>query len=293
MKKKNSVFTTIIFVVIAAIGLIINNIIPTTSTTTFDLDSIPPYSGIAYIELNNNTPLFSEDEITDVSFESYSDLDELGRCGVCIASIGPDIMPTEERGRISSVKPTAWHSVQYDNVDGGSLYNRCHLIGFQLTGENANYKNLITGTRYMNIDGMVGFENMVADYVKETGNHVMYRATPIFDGNNLLASGVTLEGYSVEDGGAGICFYVYCYNVQPDIYIDYTTGDSYYNGADKSETPDKDIAMNYILNTKTKKFHTDDCTGIEDIKESNRNAYTGTREALIKQGYSPCGNCNP
>ncbi len=233
MRRKNPVISSIIFVIIAAIGLIINNITPQTTTTSFDLSSIPPYSGMAYVELNNNVPLFTEDEITDVSFEYYSELDSLGRCGVCIASISQDIMPTEERGRISSVKPTAWHSVQYDNVDGGSLYNRCHLIGFQLTGENANYKNLITGTRYMNIEGMVEFENRVADYVKDTGNHVMYRATPIFDGNNLLASGVTLEAYSVEDEGEGVCFYVYCYNVQPDIYIDYATGDSSYIGTDK------------------------------------------------------------
>ena len=241
MRRKNSVISSIIIFIIATIGFIINNTTPQTATTSFDLSSIPPYSGVAYIELNNNVPLFTEEEITDISFEEYSELDALGRCGVCVASIGQDIMPTEERGRISSVKPTAWHSVQYDNVDGGSLYNRCHLIGFQLTGENANYKNLITGTRYMNIDGMVEFENRVADYVKDTGNHVMYRATPIFDGTNLLASGVTLEAYSVEDEGEGICFYVYCYNVQPDIYIDYATGDSHYLDADKPISMSKTI----------------------------------------------------
>lgn len=292
MKKRNSVLSGIIFIIIAVISLIINNT-QQTESISFDLSSIPPYSGKAWVKLNNDVPLFTEDEITNESFESYSELDTLGRCGVCIASVGQDIMPTEERGRISSVKPTAWHSVQYDNIDGGSLYNRCHLIGFQLTGENANYKNLITGTRYMNIDGMVEFENRVANYVKETGNHVMYRATPIFDGDNLLASGVTLEGYSVEDNGKGVSFYVFCYNVQPDIYIDYKTGDSYYIGTQKTEPADDGVKSDYIVNIKTGKFHLETCPGVGDIKETNRKIYTETREYLMSNGYSPCGICNP
>ena len=226
MKKKSSSMT-FLMIAVAVIGLIIKSVSPTGAN--IDLSNIPRYNGKPYIEIENNVPQFAKSEITDIAFEHYSPLDAYGRCGVCIASIGPELMPTEERTSISSVKPTAWHSIKYDHIDGGSLYNRCHLIGFQLTGENANEYNLITGTRYMNTEGMLPFENMVADYIKETGNHVMYRATPIFEGNNLLASGVTLEGYSVEDNGEGISFYVYCYNVQPDIHIDYSNGESYYD----------------------------------------------------------------
>lgn len=191
----------------------------------FDFSALPPYSGEPYISVFGGDPDFSEDEITSVSFEYYSELDALGRCGVCIASVGQDIMPTEKRGSIGQVKPTGWHTVKYDFVDGKYLYNRCHLIGFQLTGENANKRNLITGTRYLNVEGMLPFENMVADYVKETGNHVMYRVTPIFVGDELLARGVHIEAESVEDGGDGIMFNVFCYNVQPGVVLDYATGE--------------------------------------------------------------------
>lgn len=191
----------------------------------FDFSALPPYSGEPYISVCGGDPDFSENEITSVSYEYYSELDALGRCGVCIASVGQDIMPTEKRGSIGQVKPTGWHTVKYDFVDGKYLYNRCHLIGFQLTGENANKRNLITGTRYLNVEGMLPFENMVADYVKETGNHVMYRVTPIFVGDELLARGVHIEAESVEDGGDGIMFNVFCYNVQPGIVLDYATGE--------------------------------------------------------------------
>lgn len=191
----------------------------------FDFSALPPYSGEPYISVCGGDPDFSEDEITSVSFEYYSELDALGRCGVCIASVGQDIMPTEKRGSIGQVKPTGWHTVKYDFVDGKYLYNRCHLIGFQLTGENANKRNLITGTRYLNVEGMLPFENMVADYVKETENHVMYRVTPIFVGDELLARGVHIEAESVEDGGDGIMFNVFCYNVQPGVVLDYATGE--------------------------------------------------------------------
>ena len=190
------------------------------------LANIPEFTDQAYIPINNNVPLFDELELTTNSYEYYSDLDELGRCGMTIACIGPDIMPTDDRGEIGSVKPSGWQSVKYDIVDGKYLYNRCHLIGFQLTGENANKRNLITGTRYLNIEGMLPFENMVADYVKETGNHVMYRVTPIYEGEELVARGVLMEGYSVEDQGEEICFCVYAYNNQPGIEIDYATGES-------------------------------------------------------------------
>lgn len=193
---------------------------------SIDLSNIPEYNGEPYIAVNGNVPFFEDTEVTATSFEEYSDLDNLGRCGVAMASVGQDIMPTEERGSIGQIKPAGWHTVKYDCVDGKYLYNRCHLLGYQLTGENANERNLITGTRYLNVDGMLPFENMVADYVMETGNHVMYRVTPIYTGNNLVADGVLMEGYSVEDQGEGITFCVYAYNVQPGVRIDYATGDS-------------------------------------------------------------------
>lgn len=191
------------------------------------LDSIPAYSGYAYTEINKNVPYFQEEEYTTEPFESYSDLDSLGRCGVAYANICQELMPTEERGSIGSVKPTGWHTVKYpDVISDLYLYNRCHLIGYQLAGENANEKNLITGTRYMNVEGMLPFENEVADYVEETDHHVLYRVTPIFTEDHLVADGVLMEAYSVEDAGAGVCFCVFVYNVQPGIEIDYQTGES-------------------------------------------------------------------
>lgn len=196
------------------------------TTAVISINDIPEYSGEPFVTINNNIPYFTEDEITSSSFESYSQLDNLGRCGAAFASVGTDLMPTEERGSIGQVKPTGWHTVKYDNVDGKYLYNRCHLIGYQLTGENANEQNLITGTRYLNVDGMLPFEDFVADYVKETDNHVMYRVTPIFEGDNLLADGVLMEAYSVEDNGDGVTFCVFVYNVQPGVVLDYATGGS-------------------------------------------------------------------
>ena len=191
-----------------------------------ELSEIPEYSGESYIEINGNEPDFSEEEWSEESFEVYSELDSLGRCGTAYANVGTDLMPTEKRGSIGQVKPTGWQTVKYDVVDGNYLYNRCHLIGYQLSGENANEKNLITGTRYMNVEGMLPFENMVADYVKETDNHVLYQVTPVYDGDNLVADGVQMEAYSVEDEGDGISYNVYVYNVQPGIEIDYATGES-------------------------------------------------------------------
>ena len=196
--------------------------------TAFSIDNIPVYSENPYTVVNNNIPYFEISELSTSSFETYSPLDSLGRCGTAYACIGQDIMPTAERGEIGQIKPAGWHTVKYDNVDGKYLYNRCHLIGYQLSGENANEQNLITGTRYLNTEGMLPFENMVADYVKETGNHVMYRVTPVYNGDNLLAAGVLMEGYSVEDNGGGICYNVFCYNVQPGISINYENGDSSY-----------------------------------------------------------------
>ncbi len=189
-------------------------------------NAVPSYRGDAYAVLNGNRPLFEEYEIIPASFEYYSTLDKLGRCDVAFSSVAKDLMPTEERGSISSVKPTGWVNNKYDIVPGKYLYNRCHLIGFQLTGENANKRNLITGTRYLNVEGMLPYENRVADYIKRTGNHVVYRITPVFWDDNLLADGVLMEGYSVEDGGRGISFCVYCYNVQPGIFLNYQTGEN-------------------------------------------------------------------
>lgn len=189
--------------------------------------SIPEYSGNAYVTINDNIPFFTKEEITTSVFENYSEQDSLGRCHVAYANICKELMPTEERGKIGNVKPAGWHSTTYDFVEGKHLYNRCHLIGFQLAGENANEKNLITGTRYFNVVGMLPFESIVADYVEETNYHVLYRVTPVYEGDNLLADGVLMEAYSVEDEGDGICFNVFVYNVQPGVIIDYKTGDSH------------------------------------------------------------------
>lgn len=196
------------------------------SQSELTLEEIPEFSGEPYVEINGNEPEFSDDELTEQSFETYSQLDSLGRCGIAYANVGTDLMPTEKRESIQQIKPTGWHTVTYDYIEGDYLYNRCHLIGYQLTGENANEQNLITGTRYMNVDGMLPFENMVADYVQETENHVLYRVTPDFEGDNLVADGVQMEALSVEDDGEGVSYNVYIYNVQPGIDIDYETGES-------------------------------------------------------------------
>lgn len=263
---------------------------------SFSLDAVPAFSGEPYVVIDDNQPHF--DETRTESFESYSELDALGRCGTSYANIGSDLMPTEERESISNVKPSGWVNREYDAdlVDGRYLYNRCHLIGYQLTGENANEKNLITGTRYLNVEGMLPFENMVADYIKETDNHVLYRVTPIFEGDNLVASGVHMEALSVEDDGEGICFNIYAYNNQPGITIDYATGENWLDGkqpADSSAASSASTTNTYILNTNSKKFHTTDCSNAATIKDSNRQTYQGSREDLINQGYSPCGQCKP
>lgn len=274
-----------------------------------NVEEVPEYSGEPYVEINGNQPEFEEYELTAVAFEDYSELDELGRCGEAEACVGEETMPTEERESISGVTPTGWENKQYDNVDGGYVYNRCHLIGYQLTGENANEENLITGTRYMNTEGMLPFENEVAEYVHETENHVMYRVTPVFEGDNLVASGVQMEAESVEDDGEGVCFNVYVYNVQPDITIDYATGVNWEDadGTDggntsagtsgsasaDSSTDQSAEEQTYILNKNTKKFHDPDCSGVDDIKEKNKSEFTGTRDELIEDGYEPCGRCRP
>jgi DNA-entry nuclease len=199
------------------------------------LDAIPAYDGKAYVAVNNNEPFFTDSDMTTTAFENYSDLDSLGRCGVAYANICKEIMPTEKRGKIGMIKPSGWHTVKYDVIKDRYLYNRCHLIGYQLAGENANPKNLITGTRYLNVEGMLPFENLVADYVNNTGNHVLYRVTPMFSGSNLVANGVLIEAKSVEDNGGGILFNVYCFNVQPGVGINYENGDSWLDGITPQE----------------------------------------------------------
>ena len=290
-------------------------------TSAFSLREIPAYSGTPYTEVNGNQPYFTEEELTTQSFETYSELDSLGRCGVAYANVGQDLMPTEPRGEIGAVKPTGWHLVKYDNVDGKYLYNRCHLIAYMLAAENANPQNLITGTRYLNVQGMLPFETKVCDYVKNTGNHVLYRVTPIFDGDNLLADGVLMEAYSVEDAGEGISFCVFAYNVQPGIGIDYATGDNWAEGSGtyqstvasvaeetpapqpetdtavqitpESSAPQESQQTTYVLNTNTMKFHYPTCSSVDDMKEKNKQIYTGSRDEVINMGYVPCKRCNP
>lgn len=252
------------------------------------LEEIPEFEGDSYVVLNGNQPEFTEEDFTEDSYENYSELDELGRCRVAQANIGSDLMPDKEREPIGQVKPSGWHTVKYDCVDGKYLYNRCHLIGYQLTAENANERNLITGTRYMNTEGMLPFENMVADYIRKTDNHVLYRVTPVFEGDNLVASGVQMEAESVEDDGKGICFNIYAYNSQPDIEIDYETGDSWEEGGDET-----DAAEEYVLNTSSHKFHLPGCSGADDIKQKNRQEYEGSRKWLLQHGYEPCKRCSP
>ena len=257
-------------------------------TSVSSVEYVPDFSGEPYVFIGNSKPDF--ENTTTNSYETYAPLDELGRCGTAEACVGIDLMPTEERGSIGSVKPSGWQSAKYDCVDGKYLYNRCHLIGYQLSGENANKQNLITGTRYMNVEGMLPFENMVADYVKETDNHVMYRITPHFYGDELVARGVIMEALSVEDDGEGVCFSVYVYNVQPGVVIDYATGES--RLADGTAGGGEE-AVSYVLNTSSRKFHLPACSGAASISEANRQEYAGSRAELVSQGYSPCGTCKP
>lgn len=253
--------------------------------------NIPEYSGEPYVFIDGGRADFGAAENMRLSFESYSELDNLGRCGTAYANLSKDTMPTEERGKIGQVKPSGWQTVKYDFVDGKYLYNRCHLIGYQLSAENANEKNLITGTRYMNVDGMLPFENEVAQYIKETGNHVLYRVTPMFSGDNLVADGVHMEAKSVED--SGINFNVFCYNAQPGVYIDYATGLSSAPEMSAETAAPKESSAAYVLNTKSKKFHYADCSGAKNMNDANREDFNGTRDEVIGMGYSPCGICKP
>jgi DNA-entry nuclease len=254
------------------------------------LPQIPAYSGEPFAVLEDNMPRFSLEDYVTKSYETYGDLDALNRCTYTVACIGRDLMPTQERENIGMVRPTGWVTAKYDFVDGKYLYNRCHLIGFQLTGENANERNLITGTRYMNVQGMLPFENMVADYIKETGNHVLYRVIPVFEGNNPLASGVTMEAWSVEDNGEGICFYVYAYNVQPGVEIDYTTGESRLAEPVVGEGED---VKTYVVNTGSGKFHDGTCPQAISIKPENKESFETTRSQMLAWSFVPAGCCKP
>lgn len=273
-----------------------------------NVSDIPEYSGTAYTVINNNTPNFSASELTTKGYEKYSSLDSKGRCGVAIASCGTEIMPAngEERGSISSIKPSGWIQAKYLGISGGYLWNRCHLIGWQLSAENANRSNLITGTRYMNIEGMLTFENMVADYIKETNNHVAYRVTPIFEDDNLVCSGVQIEAYSIEDDGEGICFNVYCYNVQPNITIDYATGSSSGPGKDdgsnKSSNNNSNNSSNNTSNNNSSNSQSGG-SGMVWIPQSGskyhirsgcsnmKNPSQVTQSEAESMGYEPCKKC--
>ena len=266
----------------------------------FDYNSVPAFSGVPYAEVNDNFPYFQKSDLTTSSYEYYSPLDLLGRCGETFSCVGTDIMPTEKRESIGMVKPTGWQMDKYDFIDGKYLYNRCHLQGFQLTGENANERNRITGTRYLNVQGMLPFENETADYVKSTGNHVLYRVTPYFSGLELVARGVLMEAYSVEDGGSGVCFCVFCYNVCPGVDIDYFTGES-----DIAEVPvtttvqgtssaaSQAYNCDFVLNTSSLKIHLPDCESVSKISSHNRQEFSGSIDELLEKGYTPCKVCKP
>ncbi len=275
-------------------------------------EKVQAYNGSSSVTLNNNVPSFSKEEITKEAYEQYGNLDYLGRCTIAQACIDIKLMPTEDRGSIGTVKPSGWNQNKYPGIVNSEppyLYNRCHLIGYQLTGENANERNLITGTRYMNVEGMLPYENKVSDYIKATNNHVMYRVTPVFTGENLLCDGVQIEALSVEDNGKGICFNVFCYNVQPGVMINYADGSNYADPQYTSKTESKEFMITaeeknghaarsndkgeYVANRNTKKFHHTDCGSVTDIKEKNKVNFEGTRNELIEQGYQPCKRCNP
>lgn len=275
-------------------------------TEGFSFEQVPEFAGEPSVEINGNEPYFTREDLTSEPFEYYAELDRLGRCGQTFSCVCQETMPTEKRGSIGAVKPTGWHYDKYDFVDGKYLYNRCHLQGYQLTGENANERNLITGTRWFNTEGMLPYENEVAAYVHTTGGHVLYRVTPIFLGEELLARGVLMEAYSVEDSGRAVCFCVFCYNACPGVVIDYATGDNRLDETAAPEpqeheenlpeetegyTPSEDC--DFVLNTNSMKIHLPDCESVQKISEKNRQEYSGSYDELIEKGYSPCGACHP
>lgn len=250
-------------------------------TASFSIEDIPEYDGEPYVVINENLPDFPAEDMTQESFEYYSALDALGRCGTAYANIGQDLMPTEGRGNIGQVKPTGWQAVKYDIVEGKYLYNRCHLIGYQLTAENANRENLITGTRYMNVEGMLPFENETADYIRETGSHVLYRVTPIFEGDDLVAKGVEMEAYSVEDAGEGVCFHVFVYNVQPGIGIDYATGGSWQEDGVEPQAEETEIRGNSASGI----YHCPGQAAYDEMADSKNLVIFRTEQEAEEAGY--------
>lgn len=279
-----------------------------------DLAKIPKWNGKPSIEINGGEPAFSDSElnaIDDQKSEDLASLDSLGRCGEAVACVSDDTMPDGERGSIGMIKPAGWHLVKYDFVEGKYLYNRCHLIGWQLTGLNAEERNLITGTRYLNTEGMLPYENQVADYIENTGRHVAYRVEPVYKGDDLIARGVHIEAESIEDKGDSLSINVYCYNVQPNVDINYATGESSAKnnapqstggndsaaasaGSDSSSVAaDDSKEQTYILNTNTKRYHLPGCRSLSQMKDKNKRTFTGAKKELDRMGYKPCGNCNP
>ena len=264
----------------------INNPTEEQTSETVQLSNIPEYSGNPYTEINGNVPNISESEIQTETYETYSELDELGRCGTAEAVLGLETMPTEDRESIGMVKPSGWQTIRYDDiVDGNYLYNRCHLIAFQLSSENVNEKNLITGTRYMNVEGMLPFENMVADYIKETGNHVFYRVTPIFEGDNLVVNGVQMEAYSIEDAGSGIEFNVFVYNVQTQIEINYATGESRLVEDNTNESTSSEETIEIRGNKNSKIYHMPGQDSYEEMADSKNLVIFHSEQEAQAAGY--------
>lgn len=296
---------------------------PVTDDGVLSYRDVPAFEGNPYVYVNDGEPTFTDEQrAAEPGHEHYGELDELGRCTAAFAVVGPETQPTEKRGSIGEVRPSGWQMAKYDFVEGKYLFNRCHLLGYQLTGENANERNLITGTRYLNVQGMLPFENAVADYVDATGNHVLMAVMPVFEGSELVARGVHMMAESVEDGGEGVAFNVFCYNVQPGVVIDYGTGESMLEedatplpdvsgaesapdtaseGAGAGEASEKGATgsaegkgtTEYVLNTNSKKFHLPSCSSVDQMSPKNREDVEDTRENLIAKGYDPCKRCNP
>lgn len=296
---------------------------PVTDDGVLSYRDVPAFEGNPYVYVNDGEPVFTDEQrAAETGYERYGELDELGRCTAAFAVVGPETQPTEKRGSIGEIRPSGWQMAKYDFVEGKYLFNRCHLLGYQLTGENANPQNLITGTRYLNIQGMLPFENAVADYVDATGNHVLMAVMPVFEGSELVARGVHMMAESVEDGGEGVAFNVFCYNVQPGVVIDYGTGasmlekdatplpdvsgvesapDAASEGAGAGEASEKGATgsaegkgtTEYVLNTNSKKFHLPSCSSVDQMSPKNREDVEDTRENLIANGYDPCKRCNP
>ena len=296
---------------------------PVTDDGVLSYRDVPAFEGNPYVYVNDGEPTFTDEQrAAEPGHEHYGELDELGRCTAAFAVVGPETQPTEKRGSFGEIRPSGWQMAKYDFVEGKYLFNRCHLLGYQLTGENANPQNLITGTRYLNVQGMLPFENAVADYVDATGNHVLMAVMPVFEGSELVARGVHMMAESVEDGGEGVAFNVFCYNVQPGVVIDYGTGESMLEedatplpdvsgaesapdtaseGAGAGEASEKGATgsaegkgtTEYVLNTNSKKFHLPSCSSVDQMSPKNREDVEDTRENLIAKGYDPCKRCNP